>query len=295
MSGNHDQPKNLDNKFILGFLLNSGFMIFEFIVGFFIGSLALISDAAHNLTDSTTLVISFLANRIGQRKADQSKTYGYGRATILAAFFNGVVLIAIAGYIFYEAYLRFLHPSAVDGLYVMLVAGFGIVINAAVALLFLGDRDDPNVRSAFLNMAFDAVASVGALIGGLIIVLTHQTWVDPLIGVAIGVMLLYGAFSIVRDAASMLLEGVPKGVDVTQVKAAIASVKGVNDVDDLHIWAISSQQSALSCHIVIDECDLVTSSNLVAHIKKQLKRQFNIQHATIEAEMMRCESEEAIA
>lgn len=288
MSGNHDQTDNLDAKFKLGFVLNSGFMIFEFIIGFSIGSLALISDAAHNLTDSTTLVISFLANRIGKRKADDKRTYGYGRATIMAALLNSSVLVAIAGYIFFEAYQRFRHPSPVGGRYVMLVAGVGILVNTGVALLFRSNRDDLNVRSAYLNMAFDAVASVGALLAGLLIILTGQTWIDPLVGVLIGLMLLYGARSVLSSALRVLLEGVPEGIIIGEVKQAITDFKDVTGVDDLHIWAISSNQAALSCHLVVDTKDLTASLKIVSGVKKLLRNKFHIDHATIEIQLESC-------
>lgn len=272
----------LDRKFKLGLILNTGFTLFEFIVGFLSGSLALTSDAAHNLTDSLSLLIAFVANRIASRKADVSRTYGYGRVTILAAWLNATMLLVLALYIFFEAYQRFRHPEPVEGGLVMVVAFVGIVINGSVALLFRQNRADLNTRSAFLSMAFDTLASIGALLAGLIIVTTGQTIVDPLISVGIGIMLIASAFGIVKDALHILLEGVPEGLDVNAVKQAILAVPGVKNLDDLHIWAISSEYAALTCHLIIENIGLEPSLQLVDNVEAMLKERFKIEHATIE-------------
>ncbi len=286
MSGSHEPPTNLDNKFKIGLVLNTSFTIFEFIMGFVSGSLALVSDASHNLTDSLSLVIAFLANKVSRRSANIDKTYGYGRVTILAALINALILFALAFYIFYEAYQRILKPEPVEGGIVMIVAFVGTIINGAIAFTFFKNRDELNTRAAFLSMAFDTLASVGALLAGFIIVLTGKTFVDPFISILIGIMLVFSAWGVVKDGLHVLLDGVPEGIDTGKVKQAILNIPNVKDLDDLHIWAISSTSAALSCHLVIKECSLAESLRIKEEVKEMLSRQFHIDHATIEIELI---------
>ncbi len=286
MSGNHTHDTDKLNKNLkLGLILNTGFTIFEFIIGFFSGSLALMSDAAHNLTDSVSLLISYYANKLSSKQANHEKTYGYGRSGILAALFNGFILLALAFYIFYEAYQRILEPSPVAGKLVAIVALVGIIINGSIALLFRSNKNDLNIRSAFLNMAFDTLASVGALIAGLVIVFTGKTIVDPFISILIGIMLIISAWSVVKEALHILLEGVPENIKPDTVKASILREPMVRGLDDLHIWALSSKEAALSCHLIIEECDLKKSIEIVTSIKAMLAKRFSITHSTIETEL----------
>lgn len=288
MSGNQDHS-NIDKNLKIGIVLNTGFTIFEFIVGILSGSLALVSDSGHNLTDSLSLLVSFFARKIARRDADSKQTYGYGRITILAALINALILLLLAIYIFHEAYRRTIEPKTLEGSLIMVVAAVGIVVNLSIALLFRKSRDDLNIKSAFYNMALDALASVGALIAGLLILITKQPVFDSIISIVIGTMLIFSAWRVVKDAFHVLLEGVPEGVNFDKVKEAIISQNSlIKAVDDLHIWAISSQMSALSCHIVIEECDLDKSMQIVEEIKKILKERFQIEHATIETELVEC-------
>lgn len=290
MSSEHDVP-NLDKKLRLGLFLNSGFAIFELFVGIISGSLALISDAGHNVTDSLSLLIALSARKIAKREANLEHTYGYGRATILAALLNAFLLLGLAIYIYYEAYKRILNPEPVQGGLIAIVALVGLVINGTIALQFIKNQNDLNIKSAFLNMAFDAIASLGALIAGVIIMLTSLTIFDPLISILIASMLVISSWSIVRDAMHVLLEGVPLGVDIQKVKELIQNIPNVKAVDDMHIWAISSQYAALSCHVAIENCNLEKSTKLVREIKNELKHKFNIEHATIETELIACETD----
>ena len=255
------------------------------------GSLALISDASHNLTDSLSIVIAFGGERISKRQANDSKSYGFGRVSIITALINGLLLFGVAAYIFYEAYLRILNPEPVKGGLVAIVALVGIFINGAVALLFYKDKDDLNVRSTYLNMAFDTLSSVGALIAGLIILFTGNSLADPIIGILIGCMLVYSAYGVVRDALHILLEGTPKDIDTKEVQKLIEEFDHVKAVDDLHIWSISSGYLALSCHIVIDEANASVSIKQVKKIKEALLKKYKIQHATIETELEHCDPE----
>ncbi len=279
---------NIDRNLRIGIILNSGFTIFEFIIGFISGSLALISDAAHNLTDSLSLLISFSANKLAQRQANLGKTYGYGRATILAALLNAVILLGLAVYIFYEAYQRIMHPTPVEGVLVVVVALLGAIINGTNAVLFFKDRNDLNAHSVYINMAFDTLASIGAAGAGLIIIFSGKTIADPLASILIGVLMIIGSWGVIQAALHILLEGVPKGVDIQAIKEMIMKFPLVKTVDDLHVWAISSQYAALSCHLVIEECDLDKSMKLVEDVKNELKDKFKIQHATIETELIEC-------
>ncbi len=263
-------------------------MIFELIVGIAIGSLALISDAAHNLSDSLSLVIAWLGNRISKKPADSKRTFGYGRAGILTALVNSSILIGIALFIIAEAYQRFMHPEPVAGGVIAIVAGVGIIVNGAVALLFLKDRHDLNVKAAFLNMAFDAFVSFGAVIAGILIVFTKQYWIDPLVGLMIALALIYAAVGIVKEATRILLEGVPKGLKIDEIRQSIVDTSGVSGVDDLHVWALSSNEVALSCHIVPEKHTLKEIEELNKQLKKELKEKFGISHATIEAELENC-------
>ncbi len=287
----HEHKTSKTSKFIIGFVLNTGFTIFEFIIGIMAGSLALISDASHNLTDSLSIVIAFGGERISKRQANDSKSYGFGRVSIITALINGLLLFGVAAYIFYEAYLRILNPEPVKGGLVAIVALVGIFINGAVALLFYKDKDDLNVRSTYLNMAFDTLSSVGALIAGLIILFTGNSLADPIIGILIGCMLVYSAYGVVRDALHILLEGTPKDIDTKEVQKLIEEFDHVKAVDDLHIWSISSGYLALSCHIVIDEANASVSIKQVKKIKEALLKKYKIQHATIETELEHCDPE----
>lgn len=288
MSTAHESPSNLDNKLKLGFVLNTGFTIFEFIIGIMSGSLALISDAGHNLTDAMSLLIAFLAQKIARKEANLDHSYGYGRATILAALLNGTILVLLAIYIFYEAYKRIMNPEPVAGSLVMIVAFVGIIINGSVAFIFRKDTDDINIKAAYTNMFYDMLASVGALVAGLLIIITKQNVFDSLISVLIGALLLKSSWGVIQDALHVLLEGVPNGVKPEKIKEMILQSPGVKNVDDLHIWSISSHSAALSCHIVIEDCDVEESIKTIQQIKRELKSKFNINHATIETELVEC-------
>lgn len=285
MSGQHETPPNLDNKLKLGFILNSGFTIFEFFIGIVSGSLALVSDAAHNLTDSLSLLVSYLATKVAKKQANQDKTYGYGRATVLAAVINSLILLGLAVYIFTEAYQRFQDPQTVEGGLVMVVAFVGILINGSIAYLFFKSRGDLNIRSAFLNMALDALASVGALLAGLFIILTGNTLADPIISIIIGFMLLYSGWSVIKTALHLLFEGVPEGTDIPAIQRAVLAVPDVKGMDDLHIWALSTTSAAFSCHLIIKDSNLKESILLKEKLKRLLSEKFGIEHATVEIEL----------
>ncbi len=277
-----------DGSIKFGLVLNSLFTIVEFIFGVLTGSLALIADAAHNLTDTFTLTVSFIANRLSRREANASKTFGYGRATILAALLNATIMIAVAGFITFEAIQRLQHPVAVEGGIVAAVAAVGIAVNGSIAYVLSKNRKDLNMRSAFVDMAFDALSSLGAVIAGLLILFTGVKYVDSIVGLVIAALLLYNTIKILREAVQILLEGTPKDLDIVAITQAITDTEKVLSVDDMHVWAIRSGYNALSCHIAIDETELKNSRNIVEAVKAQLRTTFDIRHATIEVELEDC-------
>lgn len=283
MSHSHGS-KDGDGGILFGLILNSGYTVIEFVFGFLTGSLALIADASHNLTDTFTLSVSFVANRIARREADAGKTFGYGRATILAALLNASVMIAVASFIIFEAIQRLAHPQPVEGGVVAIVAAIGIAVNGSVAYVLSKRSHDLNMKSAFIDMAFDALSSLGAVIAGIVILLTGVNGIDSIVGLLIAALLLYNVGKIIREAVQILLEGTPKDIDVTEVTEAISRIKQIRSIDDLHAWTISSGYNALSCHIVIDEEQIAQSRVIVESVKSMLRKDFNIQHATIEVE-----------
>jgi cobalt-zinc-cadmium efflux system protein len=279
------ETKNNDGEIKFGLVLNTLFTIVEFGFGIFTGSLALIADASHNLTDTFTLSVSFVANRISRREANDSKTFGYGRATILAALLNSSVMLAVAGFIAFEAIQRLQHPTAIEGGIVAIVAAVGIAVNGAIALVLFKHRQDLNMRSAFIDMAFDTLSSLGAVVAGLIILFTGVQYVDSIVGLLIAALLLYNTLKILKEAVHILLEGTPADLDITAVTEAIQTTDMVVKVDDLHVWAIRSGYNALSCHIAIDERQLPHSRKIVETVKNMLRQSYDIQHATIEVEL----------
>lgn len=287
MAHSHDNQNN-DGSILFGLVLNTVYTLIEFGFGIATGSLALIADASHNLTDTFTLTVSFVANRLANREANESKTFGYGRATILAALLNSSVMLAVAGFIVVEAIQRIQHPQPIKGGVVAIVAAFGIAVNGSVALVLSKHRKDLNMRSAFVDMAFDALSSLAAVVSGLVIYFTGAKYIDSIVGLIIAALLVYNTLKILREAVQILLEGTPADFDIAAVTEAITSTDKVMRVDDMHVWAIRSGYNALSCHIVIDEKQLPHSRDIVEAVKAKLRKDHDIQHATIEVELEDC-------
>lgn len=287
MSHNHEHHGN-DGAIKFGLVLNSLYTVVEFGFGIFTGSLALIADASHNLTDTFTLTVSFIANKLGRRKANVSKTFGYGRATILAALLNAVVMLGVAGFITFEAIQRLNNPQPIEGSIVIIVASIGILVNGSIAYVLSKNRKDLNMRSAFVDMAFDALSSLGAVIAGIVILVTGITWADSAVGLVIAGLLVFNTLKILREAVQILLEGTPNDIDIKGVTASITGTDKVMTVDDMHVWTIRSGYNALSCHIVINEKELINSRAIVEDVKRMLLKDYDIQHATIEVELKDC-------
>lgn len=287
MSKEHSHSST-SNAFKSGLILNTGFTIFELVIGTATGSLALIADGTHNLTDSLTLAIAFIAERIGKRQADEKRSYGYGRAKIIASLLNAGILVAIAGFIGYEAINRLNDPKEVPGLTVALVALVGIAINGGIAYLLSKQKHNLNVRGAYTNMLYDTLSSVGALIAGFAIALFGWTWLDSVVGIGIALMLLYAILSIVKEAIHILLEGVPAGIDLNEVKLSLGKLQYVLGVDDVHAWTIDNDYYAFSCHLVVDEKNYALSRGAVEKAKTLLAEEYGFKHSTVEVELQDC-------
>ena len=256
-------------------------------------SLALLSEAGHNLSDFLALLLSLVAVYLQARPASSTKTYGYHRAGVLAALVNAVSLVGVSFLIFYEAFRRLQHPERVQATVMMWVAATGVVMNGAIAVLLyrLGGRSggDVNIRSALLHEVGDTLSTAAVIAGGWVILVTGNYWIDSVLSFGIGVLILWSGFGIVRETLNILLEGTPRGVKLEQVESAIRSIEGVNDVHDLHCWSIGSETRALSCHIAIADIPPSVSERILRDVKECLHHDFRIDHTTIQFEHAVCE------
>jgi cobalt-zinc-cadmium efflux system protein len=256
-------------------------------------SLALLSEAGHNLSDFLALLLSLVAVYLQSRPPSATKTYGYHRAGVLAALANATSLVAVAFFIFYEAFRRLQHPEHVQAGVMMVVAACGVVMNGVIALLLYrsGRRsgNDVNIRSALLHEVGDTLSTAAVIAGGWAILVTGNYWIDSALSFGIGALILWSGFGIVRETLNILLEGTPRGVKLELVATAIRSVEGVNDVHDLHCWSIGSETRALSCHISIADIPPSVSERILRDVKDRLHHDFRIDHTTIQFEHEECE------
>jgi cobalt-zinc-cadmium efflux system protein len=264
--------------------LTLGVLLIEFAGGLLSHSLALLSDAGHVLTDVFALGLAWFAVEQSKRPADQRHTYGYQRASILAALLNSVTLIVIVLAIAYEAIRRLAAPEPVQGGIVIATALVGIAINAFVVLLLRRDTKSLNLRAALLHVTGDVAASVGVVIAGAVILLTGWLYIDPLLSLVIAAFIAYGAWRIVRETVHVLLEGTPGEIDLQAVTKEIAQTDLVTDVHDLHVWALSSDEMALSCHVVVGDCPLGDAEHIVRDLESRICDRFAIGHTTIQVE-----------
>jgi cobalt-zinc-cadmium efflux system protein len=263
--------------------INAVYFFAELIAGFMTNSLALLSDAGHMLSDVGALALSLFAFRVAKRPATGHSTYGYHRVEILAALFNGLTLWLIVGVIFAAAYNRFFHPPEVESYGMMIVAVLGLLVNiAAAAILHAGHHHNLNLRGAFLHVISDAIGSVGAIVAGAIMLTTGWYVADPLISVFIGLLILYSSWSLVKDSLSVLMQAVPKGIRLEEVRQTIEAVDGVSKVHDLHVWAVTSDIFTLSAHAVVENGG--DFHQVLNGIEDTLKERFNIEHTTIQLE-----------
>ena len=274
-------PANFDRAFAIGAGLNAAFVAAQVVFGLMAGSVALLADALHNLGDVLGLLLAWTAVVLGRRAPTLRRTYGWGRSSIMASLINAVVLLLGAGAIAIEAIQRFGHPAPVGGAIVMWVAAAGILINGGTALMFMrGRHGDLNVRGAFLHMAADALVSLGVLLSGAAILFTGQAWIDPAMSLVIVAVITLGTWSLLLQSADLALDAAPADTDPAAIQAALAGLPGVAEVHDLHVWALSTTQTALTAHLVTAG----PQDDLVEHACAMLQDRFGIGHATVQVE-----------
>jgi len=252
-------------------------------------SLALLSEAGHNLSDFFALLLSWGAVYLSGRSPDTRKTFGYNRAGVLAAFVNGLTLVFVSFYIWYEAFHRLLNPVEVRAGLMIWVAAAGVAMNGGIALLLMRGRRDINMRSALIHEIGDTLSTAAVIAGGIAIAYTGQRWIDPALSVGIGVMILWSSIGIIRESLNILLEGIPSGMDLERIEACICAIPGVNSVHDLHVWSIGSDTHSLSCHVGITDMKASESETLLRQIRDQLAERYHIHHTTIQFEYADCE------
>jgi cobalt-zinc-cadmium efflux system protein len=297
MTAHTDQPASLNSRartsaqrnMLVVVFITAGIMMVEIIGGILANSLALLSDAGHMLTDILALSLSLAAMRFARKPPTPAKTFGFYRLEILAAFFNGMLLLGISLYIFYEAYHRLIDPREIKGLYMLLVAAIGLLANGAgIVILRKSAERSLNVRSALFHLVGDTISSAGVIVGGIIIIYTGWYMVDPIISILIGGLILRGAYSLVRESIDILLEATPKEIDVEEMVGDIRRIDGVREVHHLHLWTITSGIYAMSAHVVIDDLLISKSSHILREIERLLQDTYSMEHITIQFESESC-------
>lgn len=285
-SGRHvHAPANFGRAFAIGIGLNLAYVVAEAFFGVMAHSLALLADAGHNFSDVLGLTAAWAASVLSTREPSERFTYGLGRSSVLAALGNAVVLLLITGGIGWEALRRLAAPHPVSGVTIIVVAAIGIVVNGGTALLFMrGRKGDLNIRGAFLHMAADALVASGVMVTGLLIISTGWLWLDPVIGLAVSAIIVVSTWSLLRESVRLSLDAVPLGIDRTEVNHYLHGLPGITEVHDLHIWALSTTESALTAHLV--GLEQIDGSVLLPQVSAELKRRFGIGHATLQIETL---------
>ncbi|WP_338447552.1 cation diffusion facilitator family transporter [Pelagerythrobacter marensis] len=282
-AGHYHAPADFGRAFAIGVVLNSAFVLIEATYGFLSGSMALVADAGHNLSDVLSLLLAWAAATAAKRPASGRFTYGFKSSTILAALANAGLLLVAIGAILFETIRRFAEPAAVEGTTMIVVAGIGIVINAGTAMLFMrGRHDDLNIRGAFLHMAADALVSLGVVIAGVAILLTGANWVDPLTSLAIVAVIGWGTWGLLKDSVKMGLLAVPDRIAEEDVRGYLGQLAGVEAIHDLHIWPMSTTETALTAHLVMPGGH--PGDAFLHRIAHELEHKFGIGHATVQVE-----------
>ena len=280
----HHEAADFSRAFAIGIALNLTYVAAEAGYGLAAGSLALLADAGHNLGDVLALGLSWGAALLGRRGPNSRFTYGFGSTSILAALANALILMVVTGGIAWEAIWRLSHPVAVNGGLIAVVAAIGIAVNGVTALLFAGGRGhDLNLRAAFLHMAADALIALGVVVTGIAIVLTGWLWLDPAVGLVVSATIVYGSWDLVKQATRLALDAVPQSVDAGAVRTHLLAVPGVTAIHDLHIWGMSTTETALTCHLVMPAGH--PGDDTLAHIAHELETQFHIHHTTLQIEL----------
>src|SRR4051794_7997748 len=277
------EPESYTRAFAVGVALNAGFLVVEATFGLLSGSLALVADAGHNLSDVLALLLAWGAAELCRREPTQQRTYGWRRSSILAALTNAVILLVVIGGVAWEAVRRFGDPTPVDGGPMMAVAAIGVVVNGAAALLFFrGRKPGLNIRGAFLHLTTDAIVSLGVVLTGFLILTTHLWWLDPLVSLVISAVILWGTWGLLKDALNLALDAVPGGIDMAEVRACLMEFPSVVEVHDLHVWAMSTTQTALTAHLVVR--GMTDQNRLLTEAAEELHEHFGIEHPTLQLE-----------
>ncbi len=289
MHAGHGAGERTSKVLRVSLVVTLAYIVLLLIAGFRAHSLALLSEAGHNLSDFFALLLSLFAVYLESRPPSSTKTYGYHRAGVLAALVNAVSLVAVSFLIFYEAFRRLQNPVQVHARVMIGVAAAGVVMNGVIALLLYRSGRDVNIRSAFLHEIGDTLSTAAVIVGGWAILTTGQNWIDSALSFGIGALILWSGFGIVRETLNILLEGTPRGIKLGRVETAIRAIDGVNDVHDLHVWSIGSETRALSCHISIADIPPSVSERILRDVKERLLHDFHIDHTTIQFEHVVCE------
>ena len=281
--GHSHAPATFDRAFAIGVGLNVIFVVTEVVYGMSAHSLALISDAGHNLSDVLSLLLAWAAIRLSQSRPTSRRTYGYRRSSILAALSNAAMLLLVTGAVTWEAIRRLRHPEPVVATTIMWVAAAGIVINGITAMMFFsGRKHDVNIRGAYMHMASDALVALGVVIAGFAIRTTGRLWIDPVVSIAIGVIITVGTWGLLKESLNLAMDAVPSHIDPAEVEGFLATVPGVAAVHDLHIWGMSTTETSMTVHLVTPDCDL--DDGRLASIAATMKKRFTIGHCTIQLE-----------
>lgn len=276
-------------KLWISIVLNLIITLAQFIGGLISNSLALLSDAAHNLNDTLSLVIALIARKIGAKGADAHKTFGYKRAEIIGAFINLITLIIIAIVLIKEGIERFYEPVSINGSIMFWVAMVGLVANVLTAILLHGQRkDNLNMRSAYLHILSDAFSSVGVIVGAWIIVRFQWYWIDSALTVLIGIYILFHSYHMLRESIDILMESTPEGIELDQLSKELKNISLVQDVHHVHVWKINEMETLMECHVRIDEKDIDAMEQIKKNIKSYLAQHYNIHHSTLEFEWLPC-------
>ncbi len=283
-------PRNASTVLRLSLGLTAAYIVVTAVAGVRAHSLALLSEAGHNVSDFLALLLSWVAVYVQDRPPTASKTYGYQRAGVLAAFLNSLALVAVAFLIFYEAFRRLVTPTPVHAGVMIWVAAAGVLMNGVVSLLLYGTSRDVNLRSSLLHMLGDTLSTAAVIVGGWAILATGQHWIDPALSVGIAALILWSSLGIIRETLNILLEGTPRGMELERISREIRSIAGVNDVHDLHVWSLGSESHALSAHINIADIPPSASERILNDVKSRLAERFHITHTTIQFEHVVCET-----
>ncbi len=283
---------NINKAFIIGIILNLGYVIIQIVIGLQINSLSLLSDAGHNFLDVAGLALAMVAFKLSKSKSTNEYTYGYKKSSILISLLNAVILLISISFIGYEAIFRFQNPQPLPGKIISIVAAIGILVNGISAFMFFRDKGkDINVKAAFLHLASDALVSLGLVVGGVVIYYTHLYWIDPLLSIIICLIIILSTWQLLKDSLRLSLDGVPENVSLQKIKDKILNINGVKDFHHLHVWAISTTQNAMTGHLVVsNELSNEQVSKLKHAVKHELEH-LNIKHATLETETEICEEE----